>query len=85
MAVYNDTFFPDKSWLDFKNVYSDYEDMYKNIVDRILYFENNKEEYDLSSKIIKEKLDDLFKEETLINNLEKFYSKKYDYLPTLLR
>lgn len=76
MAVFNPDFFPDKSWLELKNVYESPEDMENNIVNDIKELSANKElYYSLISKM-KEKLSTLYGEDLFKRNLEKFYKKE---------
>lgn len=80
MAVFNPDFFPDKSWLELKNVYGSPEDMENNIVNDIKELSANKElYYSLISKM-KEKLSTLYGEDLFKRNLEKFYKKEYTYI-----
>lgn len=79
MAVFNPSFFPDKSWLELKNVYESPEDMENNIVKDIQELSTNKELYYSLINEIKEKLSLLYKENLFQTNLEKFYKKEYTF------
>ncbi|NMA26206.1 MAG: hypothetical protein GX934_00385, partial [Burkholderiales bacterium] len=46
LAVYNDEFFPDASWLELRNVYRSFQDMLERVVDDIRFLEKNPQEYD---------------------------------------
>ncbi len=77
IAVFNPDFFPDKSWLELKNVYGSPEDMENNIVNDIKELSANKELYYSLINKIKEKLSTLYGEDLFKKNLEKFYKKEY--------
>ena len=77
MAVFNPDFFPDKSWLELKNVYGSPEDMENNIVNDIKELSANKELYYSLINKIKEKLSTLYGEDLFKRNLEKFYKEEY--------
>ena len=81
MAVYNEEFFPDKSWLELGNVFKSYDDMLNSIADKILYLQDHNDEYKALSKINREKHDLLYNSEKFKNNLERFYKKEYDFEP----
>jgi hypothetical protein len=76
-AVYNREFFPDESYKYEKNIFTDYDDMYENIVDRIKYFRHkggihrkleNQQKY----------LNKLFRND---QELESFYNNDFDFTP----
>lgn len=77
MAVFNPDFFPDKSWLELKNVYTTAEDMENNIVNDIKELSANKELYYSLINKIKEKLSTLYGEDLFKRNLEKFYKEVF--------
>ena len=80
-AVYNDNFFPDKTWKELKNVYNSYEDLINNITNDMRKLIENEEEY---NKIISETLTrhkKLYKFDWWIDNLKRFYTKNYDFFP----
>ena len=80
MGVYNENFFPDKSWLDLGNVFKNYDDMIENIADRILYLYENNDEYEKLSAINREKHDELYNPDKYKENLRRFYMKDYDFV-----
>jgi hypothetical protein len=45
VAVYNDNFFPDRSWLNLDNVFENYDDLSKNIIKFIEFYSQNSEKY----------------------------------------
>ena len=81
-AVYNDEFFPDKSWSEMLNVFSSYDDMYKNITsvmrkllnDKDLYLQTNESHYNEIRK--------LYDFNAFEDNLKRFYNRDYDFYPT---
>lgn len=81
LAVYNDKFFPDEKWKDFKNTYETYEDMSNHIVDDLKkYFNNEEDYYEITDKHAK-MVDELYSKGKTINKLEQFYNKDYDFYP----
>lgn len=82
-AVYNDEYFPNKNWLEYRNVYNSFESMLDEIVDDIKFFESNTDEY---YKVINEhrnQIDLLYSKEKVTIKLKQFYfDKKYDYYPS---
>lgn len=80
-TVYNDRFFPDTSWKNIKNVYLSYEEMYKKIVDDIKYFAENKREYEELITMCADKINKIYILEGYLDNLQRFYDKKYDFYP----
>lgn len=81
MAVYNEKFFPDKSWLDLYNVFKDYDELLNSAADRISYLWQNKDEYKKLSEINRKKHDDLYNPNDFKDNLKRYYDKKYDFIP----
>jgi len=81
LAVYNDNFFPDNSWINLQNVFSSYDEMKQNTAELIKTLENNQDEYCKLVELNKEKHNELYGEEKFKSNLERFYKKKYDFLP----
>lgn len=80
-AVYNDNFFPDKSWNDLDNVFSSYQEMEENIVQKMQELLRNKELYYSIAKTTAEKRNMLYSVDKFKNNLERYYNKDYDFLP----
>ena len=80
-SVFNETFFPNKSWLKLKNVFPSYEEMGQHIIDLIKNVEyNSKDYYDLVKKTIN-KIDEVYSEKKYLDNLTRFYQKQYDLYP----
>ena len=81
MAVYNEEYFPSEEWKHDKNIYSSWLELFKNFVKDIKYFECHPEEYykliDTQLKRIKQ----LYNYDEYIDNLTRFYDKKYDFRP----
>lgn len=80
-AVYNEKFFPDKSWLKYRNIYESYEDLCEKIVDDIRYFEENPDEYYNLIKEQKEQIMKIYNMEEYKDNIKRFYLRQYDYYP----
>ena len=80
-AVYNEKFFPDKSWLKYRNIYESYEDLCEKIVDDIRYFEENPDEYYSLIQKQKEQIMKIYNIEEYKDNIKRFYLRQYDYYP----
>ena len=81
IAVYNNEFFPDNSWLNLSNVFENYEDMSENIVNFINDYSSNFQKYTELSVLNKKKHDEIYNFKQYEDNLRRFYEKKYDFLP----
>ena len=76
-SVYNNEFFPDKSWQDMENVYSSYEEMLEKIsADMKKLLASPQEYYRIISECKNKKIK-LYSTDRFMKNLENFYSKKY--------
>ena len=80
-AVYNKEFFPDENWLNFKNIYNSYEDICFNFAKDVRYFENNMDEYYSLVKQQKDKISHIYNFNEYIDNIKRFYNRKYDFYP----
>jgi hypothetical protein len=82
IAVYNDTFFPDKSWILLENVYESFEILYSSIV----YDIKNKfclpKIYNDTIEQLQLKCSMLYTCDKYRDNIVNFYAGKYHYLPT---
>jgi hypothetical protein len=81
IAVYNDTFFPDKSWLLLDNVYESFEILYKSIVDDIKNKFWLQKVYDDTIAKLQLKCSTLYSYDKYRDNIVNFYAGKYHYLP----
>ena len=81
LSVYNDRFFPDKTFKQMKTVYSSYLDLAVNIEKDIRFWENHKNEYIKYAEEMKNKFDNLYRKTDVEENLIKFYNNEYDFLP----
>jgi hypothetical protein len=81
LAVYNDEFFPDASWLELRNVYRNIQDLLDRVVDDIRFLEKNPQEYDRLSALALGKIHSLYGLEKFKDNLTRFYAGRYDFLP----
>lgn len=77
-SVYNERFFPDKDWLGLENVFSSYEELENEIINKCIKFSTNKAEYAKVVSNHKDKLEKLESKEKFIKNLKDFYNKKYN-------
>lgn len=82
-AVYNADFFPDKSWADLDNIYSDYEQMGKCLVDDINKLLGDRAGYERMITETIEKASRVYSQEGHKDNMERFYQGDYDFYPTL--
>lgn len=82
-AVYNDKFFPDKSWKELPLTYDSFDEMYKKITNDMISLLQNKEKYIKLANTLKEKHDSIYNIDCFKNNLKLFYQGKYSFLPTI--
>lgn len=80
-AVYNDEFFPDKSWADMLNVFSSYDDMHENISKVMKKLLKDKDLYKKTSEYAYSKIKELYNLGAFEDNLKRFYEQKYDFYP----
>ena len=80
-SVYNNRFFPDKSYLEWKTVYSSYLDMAKKLKNDVQYWKNHPHEYYKFIGMAKKKFDSIYVNDSVKENLKLFYNNKYDYHP----
>lgn len=80
-ATYNSNFFPDESWRDLKNVYNSYNEMLDKICDDLKELSINRDLYAQTISIHLDKLKSLNTRNNYVSNLERFYKKKYDFIP----
>ncbi len=83
LAVYNEDFFPGKSWMNLRNIYPDYETMIRNICSDLqeLYSDS-----DLYYKVIEEHrqmLGSIYVTNNYVDNLRRFYLGEYDFFPAI--
>lgn len=81
ISVYNETFFPDKSWKDLKNVYSSYENMSDNLTNDLKQYIQNKDLYEEVRTTQINLISSVYSGSSFISNLERFYRKEYDFYP----
>lgn len=80
-SVFNEKFFPDKTWKNLQNVFDSYEELHKNIVNMIKKAEYNKIVYYNTVNETLRKISDVYSEKQYTDNLDRFYKHKYDLLP----
>lgn len=80
LAVYNDRFFPDKSYLELSSVFDSYESLEKNIVSKIKILDDPST-YDKYVASVQDKLSLLYSYERYVEKMKNFYKEKYDIKP----
>ena len=80
-AVYNDDFFPDKTWAQLKNVYVSYDEMFEKICDDIKTLATDKKLYYKTIQNHYDKHAVSQPKDRFISNLTRFYDKEYDFIP----
>ncbi len=80
-SVYNTMFFPDSSWLDFKNVFENYQDMYDNIIDIMNELLNNQDSFLAIKSDCLEKIKETYNSNLFSENIMKFLKKEYYFYP----
>ena len=76
-AVYNDEFFPDKSWKELDNVYSSFEEMKEKIAGDMKRLLSDSNKYNETVQKSKEKKEELYSKEKFMKNLRNFYAENY--------
>ena len=80
-AVYNNDFFPDKSWKSLRNVYSTQEEMSKRIRTDLKDLSTNKKLYIQMRQTHLQKLNEIYTDNNYFSNIDRFYKKDYDFVP----
>ena len=80
-AVYNDMFFPFKSYKNFENVFENYDEMLANITETVNKFNTDSKLYDNTSKQIAGEIEKLYQKQDYLNSIKKFYKSKFDFYP----
>ncbi len=86
LAVYNETFFPSRKFLEFPTVYESYDQLAENIVKDVRHYLENPSEYkEISKKVeaINEK--EAYDEQRTYNCLERFYKKEPTFIPNSVK
>lgn len=76
-AVYNDEFFPDKSWKELDNVYSSFDEMKEKIAGDMKQLLSDSNKYNETVQKSKEKKEELYSKEKFMKNLRNFYAENY--------
>ena len=85
IAVYNNEFFPNKTWNNLFNIYTSYDELLNNItIDFKKMLSDPKLYYQTSSAVI-EKCKEVYSFEGWLDNLKHFYQRKYDFVPTKMK
>ena len=78
----NDTFFPDESWKEYKNVYASYDDLYENFVDDFKEIVSSEQKYNEFLSPICQEVENIYNLEDYKDSLRRFYEEKYDFYPS---
>jgi hypothetical protein len=84
IAVYNDTFFPDKSWILLENVYESFDMLYTSIAYDIKNKFSLQEIYYKTIENLQLKCSTLYTYNKYADNIVNFYAGRYHYLPSVL-
>lgn len=80
-AVYNNDFFPSPDWKKLSTVYENWDDLKTNLCNDLkLYFKDS----ELYYKVVKSHKDSDFntmQKDIFLDNMKRFYQKKYDFYP----
>lgn len=80
-AVYNDTFFASKEFLQYENIYRSYDDMSSRIINDIKVLDNE-ERYKTINQKNYTTLSEIYDRSIYLKNLKNFYSNDFTYLPS---
>ena len=80
-AVYNDVFFPDKTWQDFPNIYRSYDELGKKIIDDIKRFMDDEKLYEKTVTEHETAVLNMYKFSEYLDNLKRFYANKLVFYP----
>jgi hypothetical protein len=80
LAVYNNDFFPDKSFMNLPSVFSSYDSLAKNLVKTINSLDNEQ----AFNEVVDEgyrKIGEIYSYDKYLSKMESFYKKNFDFLP----
>jgi hypothetical protein len=80
-ALYNEEFFPDKSYSSFQNFFKSEDDMIENIVPTIRRLESDQKAYVELNKGLRAKWDELYDFEDYRRRINMLIRKKYEIIP----
>lgn len=80
IAVYNDGFFPDESFLDLPTVFDSYDSMATNMVG-IIKSLDNEQGFKALTEEGQKKIGKLYSQTTYLKKMENFYKANYDFVP----
>lgn len=81
ISVYNEKFFPDKTWLQVETVFRSNDELLTSLIPIISSLLTNKGQYIQLQCNVKNKLSHLYSSKGFENNIELFYDEKYNYIP----
>lgn len=82
IAVYNEDFFPDKSFSSFSNVYVDYDALLSNITQDIATLSTNQRNYRKVSQQSLDAINKLYSYKMYRQNLRNFYEGRFSFVPS---
>ena len=80
-AVYNETFFPDRTWLNFPNVYASYDDLIAHICEDMKKDFSDKARYEDIVRKHTIEIEKLYKFDDFLDGLRRFYDNEFDFYP----
>lgn len=80
-AVYNEDFFPDKSYLNFSNIFKSFDELKQNLVVTIKRLESSKQDYTELNQSFVSTMDALYSFEHYCDCIKNFYLGAFDYQP----
>lgn len=81
-AVYNDTFFPDENWKEYKNVYASYDDLYENFIKDFKEIVSSEQKYNEFLSPVCQEIEKVYGLDDYKDALRRFYEEKYDFYPS---
>lgn len=81
-SVFNETFFPDKTWLNVDTVFESYAEMTKQISNKIRRAQNDKDLYYAWADAVHTNVIRYYSYEQYVDNLTRFYNHLYDITPS---
>lgn len=82
-AVYNNSFFPDKSFEKQENTYKDYPDMLRNIVTDMSSLADNEKKYASIVEANLKRISDLYSHKSYLENIKRFYQGRFSFAPDI--
>jgi hypothetical protein len=80
-AVFNNEFFPSEKFLNFRNIFSSWDDLKFNIQEVVKSLLNDLQKYEDCSESLLDEMNKDYKEEVTLNCLRNFYNHKPTFIP----